>query len=192
MVSACRRWAGLRPTGSVKILKYAGRNKKLVPLHGLQAAPRMVGRIRHCPAVPRGFGRGNGLCPSAGSAVRPACGIGCGRMAGMAVPAHIFCGLILRPSQLPVHFWTLRCMAGGWQESAWWRVLSMVAYYYNVAPASLFARSWPARQAVSGCNGGRFAMQSGPFGGLKRPVPQCAGGQRVVQVVPFFEIIVTL
>lgn len=81
---------------------------------------------------------------------------------------------------------------GGWQESAWRRVLSMVAYYYNVAPASLFAQSWPARQAVSGCNGGRFAMQSGPFGGLKRPVPQCAGGQRVGQVVPFFEIIVTL
>lgn len=151
----------------------------------------MVGRIRHCPAAPRGFGRGNGLCPSAGNAVRPACGIGRGLTAGMAVPPHIFCGLFLRPSQLPVHFWALRCMAGGWQESAWRSVLSMVAYYYNVAPASLFAQSWPARQAVSGCNGGRFALQSGPFGGLKRPVPQCAGGQRVGQVVPFFDIIVT-
>lgn len=152
----------------------------------------MVGRIRHCPAAPRGCGRGNGLCPSAGNAVRLSRGIGRGRMAGMAVPPHIFCGLFLRPSQLPVHFWALRCMAVGWQESAWRRVLSMVAYYYNVAPASRFAQSWPARQAVSECNGGRFAMQSGPFGGLKRPVPQCAGGQGVGQVVPFFEIIVTL
>ena len=90
----------------------------------------MVGRISHHPAEPRGCGRGHGLWPSVGSAVRLSRGIGCGRMAGMAVPAHIFCGLILRPSQLPVHFWTLRCMAGGWQESAWRRVLSMVAYYY--------------------------------------------------------------
>lgn len=126
----------------------------------------MVGRIRHCPAAPRGCGRGNGLCPSAGNAVRLSRGIGRGRMAGMAVPPHIFCGLFLRPSQLPVHFWALRCMAVGWQESAWRRVLSMVAYYYNVAPASRFAQSWP--------------------------VPQCAGGQGVGQVVPFFEIIVTL
>lgn len=78
----------------------------------------MVGRISHHPAEPRGCGRGHGLWPSVGSAVRLSRGIGCGRMACMAVPAHGFYGLCGGRYGCRSAFGRLYSWRGGVQESA--------------------------------------------------------------------------